>query len=204
MSNLHSEFCSQRWISLKTNAHACLHSSGVQQFNYVETLAKTFFILARQKEFFQGNAFNNAPLRRIAVAINTTTAFTGSNTENPIWFHQFDLRQIKTLRGSQPIVDFDAADNCRLNITTMKAMNFQDKIPSIPMQNFKSHFMLVLQLTSIQEAIENCRNLELVGEPLRLELNVIYLMEHITQLIVLGERVSSVAVDKFGVFEKWI
>ena len=25
---------------------------------------------------------------------------------------------------SQPIVDFHAADNCRLDVTTMKAMNF--------------------------------------------------------------------------------
>ena len=61
--------------------------------------------------------------------MNTNSAFTGSLTENPFWYQQFDLRQLIILRGGQPIVDFDAADNCRLYVTTMKVMNFQDDIP---------------------------------------------------------------------------
>ena len=96
------------------------------EFNYLETLAKTFIIPARQNQFIQENIFNNASVRRIAIAMNTNSAFTGSYTENPFWYQQFDLRQIRILRGGQPIVDFDAADNCRLYVTTMKAMNFQD------------------------------------------------------------------------------
>ena len=68
--------------------------------------------------------------------MNTNSAFTGSYTGNPFWYRQFELRQIRILRGGQPIVDFDAADSCRLCVTTMKAMNFQDDIPSIPIDNF--------------------------------------------------------------------
>ena len=60
------------------------------------------------------------------------SAFTGSFTENPFWYQQFDLRQIRIPRGHQPIVDFDVADNFRFYVTTMKAMNCQDDIPSIP------------------------------------------------------------------------
>ena len=99
------------------------------EFNYMETLAKTFIIPARQNQFIRENIFNNAPIRRIAIAKNTNSAFTGSYTENPFWYQQFDPRQIRKLRGGQAIVDFDAADNCRLYVTTMKAMNFQDDIP---------------------------------------------------------------------------
>ena len=172
------------------------------EFNYLESLAKAFIIPARQNQFFQENIFNNAPVRRIAIAMNTNSAFTGSYTENPFWYQQFDLRQIRILRGGQPIVDFDAADNCRLYVTTMKAMNFQDDIPSIPIDNFKDLFVLVLDLNSIQDATENCHYPELVGEPLRLELNFTFPLEHVTELIVLGERMSSVAVDKFGVVGK--
>ena len=172
------------------------------EFNYLETLAKTFIIPARQNQFFQENIFNHAPVRRIAIAMNTNSAFTGSYTENPIWFQEFDLRQIRILRGGQPIVDFDAADNCRLYVTTMKAMNFQDDIPSILFDNFKDHYVLVFDLTSMLDATENCHYPELVGEPLRLELNFTFLLEHVTELIVLGERMSSVAVDKFGVAGK--
>ena len=109
------------------------------EFNYLETLAKTFIIPARQNQFIEENIFNNASVRRIAIAMNTNSAFTASYTENPFWYQQFDLRRIRILRGGQPIVDFDAVDNWRLYVTTMKAMNFQDDIPSIPIDNFKDH-----------------------------------------------------------------
>ena len=70
------------------------------------------------------------------------------------------------------------------------------------MDNFKVHYVLVFDLTSMQYATENCQYPELVGEPLSLELNFIYPLEHVTELIVLAERMSSVAVDKFGVVGK--
>ena len=172
------------------------------EFNYLETFAKTFIIPARQNQFIQENIFNKTQVRRIAIAMNTNSAFFGSYTENPFWYQQFDLRQIRLLRGGQPIVDFDAADNCRLYVTTMKAMNFQDDIPSIPIDDFKDHYVLVFDLTSIQDATENFLYPELVGEPLTLELNFTFTLEHVTELIVLGARMSSVAVDKFGVVGK--
>ena len=84
----------------------------------------------------------------------------------------------------------------------MKAMNFQDDIPSIPIDDFKDHYVLVFDLTSMQDGTEKCHYPELVGEPLRLELNFTNPLENVTELIVLGERMSSVAVDKFGVVGK--
>ena len=84
----------------------------------------------------------------------------------------------------------------------MKATNFQDDIASIPIDICKDHYVLVFDLTSMQEATENCHCSELVGEPLRLELNFTFPLEHVTELIVLGELKSSVAVDKFGVVAK--
>ena len=84
------------------------------EFNYLGTLAKTFIIPARQNRFIQNNIFTNAPVRRIAIEMNKNSAFTGSHTENSFWYQQFDLRQTGILRRGQPIVDFDAADNCRL------------------------------------------------------------------------------------------
>ena len=134
--------------------------------------------------------------------MNTNSAFTVSFTENPFWYHQFDLRQTSVLRGGQPIVDFDTADNCRLNVTTMEAMNFLDDIPSIPIDDFKDHYLLVFDLTSMQDATENCHYPELVGEPPRLELNFTQPLENVTEVNVLGERMSSLAVDKFGVVGK--
>ena len=110
------------------------------EFNYLKTLAKTFIIPARQNQFIQENIFNNAPVLRIAIAMNTNSAFTRSYTENPFWYQQFDLRQIRKLRGGHSIEDFDAADNCRFYVTTLKAMNFQDDIP---------HFQLIILKTTM-------------------------------------------------------
>ena len=134
--------------------------------------------------------------------MNTNSAFNGSYTEISCWYQKFELRQIRILRGGQPIVDFDAADNCCVQGTTMNAMNFQDDIPSIPIDNFKDHYVLVFDLTWMQDATENCHYPELIREPLRLELNFTFPLEHVTELIVLGQRMSSVAVDKFGVVGK--
>ena len=106
------------------------------------------------------------------------------------------------LRGGEPIVDFDSVDNCRLYVTTMKAMNFLDDIASIPIDDFEDHYVLVFDLTSMQDATENCHYPELVGEPLRVELNFTNPLENVTELIVLGERMPSVAVDQFGVVGK--
>ena len=173
-----------------------------EECNYLEILAKIFIIPARQNQFFQENVFNNATVRRIAIAKSTNSAFTGSYTESSFWYQQFDLRQIRILSGGQPIVDFDAADNSRLYVTTVKAMVFQDEIPSISIDKFKEHYVLVFDLTSMQNATENCQYPELVREPLRLQLNFTFPLDHVTELIVSGERMSSVAVEKFGVVGK--
>ena len=45
--------------------------------NYFETLAKTFVIPVRQKQFIHKNIFNNAPFRCVAIAMDTNSAFTG-------------------------------------------------------------------------------------------------------------------------------
>ena len=81
-------------------------------------------------------------------------------------------------------------------------MNFQDDIPSIPIDNSKDYYVLVFDLTSMQDATENRHYPEVVREPLRLELIFTFLLEHATELIVLAEGTSSVAVDKFDVVGK--
>ena len=84
----------------------------------------------------------------------------------------------------------------------MKGMNFQDDISSIPNDNFKEHYVLVFVLTSMQDATENFYYPELLRETLKLQLNFAFPLEHVTEIIVLGKRMSSVAVDKFGVVGK--
>ena len=140
------------------------------EYNYIETLGKTYIIPARQNQFIQEKIFNNAPIRRIAIAMNSNSAFTGSFAENPFWYQQFNVRYIRTLRGGQLFVHHDTTDDCCLYVTTMKASNLQDDILSIPVDNFNDHYVLVFDLTSMQDATEHCHCPELIWEPLRLEL----------------------------------
>ena len=90
---------------------------------------KNLHNFARQKQLIRDNILNNAPARLIAFAMNTNSENTGSYTENPYWLQQFILRHIKILREFQPNVDFEAAGNCRLYVTAMEVMNFQDISP---------------------------------------------------------------------------
>ena len=60
----------------------------------------------------------------------------------------------------------------------------------------------------MQDATEKSQYSELVEEPLRLELNLTYPLEHVIEPIVIGERMSPLAVDKFGdsgknLWNKW-
>ena len=112
------------------------------------------------------------------------------------------MRDIRILRGGQPIGQHDTTDNCRWYVTTMKPMNFHDNIPSIQVDNFKDHYVLFFDLTSMQDATENCLYPEHVGEPLRLELNFTLPLQHAAGVIVLGERMPSVVVDNFDAVGK--
>ena len=140
------------------------------EYNYMETLAQTFINPARQNQFIQENIFNNAPIRRIGNEVNSNSAFTCSFAENVYWYQQFNLRDIRILRGGQPIFHHVTTDSCCSYVTTRKAVNFQDDIPSIPVDNFQDHYLLVLDLTSMRDATEHSHYPEIIGEPLRLEL----------------------------------
>ena len=54
----------------------------------------------------------------------------------------------------------------------------------------------------MRDVAEQCHYPEFLGEQLRLELYFSSPQEKVTEVIVLGERMSSVAVDKFGVAGK--
>ena len=68
------------------------------EFNSLDRLASTFIISVRQNQFIRENIFSNNPFRRIAMAMNTNSVFTGSYTENPFWYEQIDLRENRILR----------------------------------------------------------------------------------------------------------
>ena len=145
---------------------------------------------------------NNAPIRRIAIAMNTNSAFTGHFQENPFHYQRFGLRELRIVRGGRAIVSVDTSNDCRANVTTVKAMNFNEEIPALPHNIFQNLYVLVFDLTSLQDAGENIHYPELSGESIRLEMFFDRTLRSVTELIVLGERMSTVKIDEFGTVAK--
>ena len=73
------------------------------QYNYMETIARPFIIPSRQNQFIQEITFNNAPIRKIAVAVNKKSAVAGSFHENPFSYHQVHLRELTINRCERVI-----------------------------------------------------------------------------------------------------
>ena len=103
------------------------------RYNFTEVLSKTFIIPNNQNQFIHENIFNNAPIRRIAIAMNTNTAFTGTLGTNPFHYRKFDLREVRIVRGNQVIVRMDTRNIVQTYVTTMKALKFDDDGPNIPL-----------------------------------------------------------------------
>ena len=83
----------------------------------------------------------------------------------------------------------------------MKAMNFNEEIPNLPNYFFTDHYVLVFDLTSLQDG-ENVLYPELSGESLCLEMFFEHPLTIVTELIVLGERNSTVKNDQIGTVAK--
>ena len=135
MFTLHSSYCSHGWISQKKMD---MLARAPVEYLYLEIFAKTFIMPARQNQFILENFSNKAPIRRFAIATNTSSAFFGSFTENPLWYQALDLRQVRTLRGGQPIVDFDTADNVVYMWLPWKQWTFRLIFPQFPLRISKS------------------------------------------------------------------
>ena len=112
------------------------------------------------------------------------------------------FRELRIVEGSRAIVSVDTTNDCRAYATTMKAMNFNEEIPALPNNLFQSHYVLVFVLTSLQDAGANIHYTELSGESIRLEMFLDHPLRSVTELIVLGERMSTVKIDQFGTVAK--
>ena len=149
-----------------------LHSSlqiRPARYNFFEVLAKSFVIPNGQYQYIHENIFNNAPIRRLAIAMNTNMAFTGSRKTNAFLCQKFNLRSSRMVRGSHVVIDMDTTDIVQSHITTMRALQFDEDGPGIPLEEYPERFVQVLDLTSTQEASVQIFYPDVVAASLRLE-----------------------------------
>ena len=123
----HYPSVSARQVLIEDRIFKDLHSSlqlRPARYNFSEVLGKTFVTPNGQIQCIHENIFNNAPIRRLAVAMNTNTAFTGSLKTDPFDYQKFNLRSVRIVRGSRVVVDTDTTDNVQSYITTMRALKY--------------------------------------------------------------------------------
>ena len=168
------------------------------RYHFNELESRTFIIPDGQNQFIQENVFNNAPIRRLVVAMNTNAAFSGSFAENPFHYQKFGLREIRVIRGNQPIVYMSTVQNSQAYVTTMKAMKYNDETPTLPFDDYDNHYILVFDLTSLQDAADQIHYPEIIGGSLRLEMYFDESLEKAVEVIVLGERLSTIYIDRAG------
>ena len=104
------------------------------------------------------------------------------------------MRELRIVRGGRAIVTLDTPNDCRAYVTTMKAMNFNEEIPALPNHQFENHYILVFDLTSLQDTGENIHYPELSGESIQLEMFFDRSL-NMTEIFFLGERMSTVKID---------
>ena len=134
--------------------------------------------------------------------MNTNSAAAGSFHENPFNYQQFHLKELRIIRGGRAIISLDTTSPCRTYVTTMKTMQFNEDFPALPLEDFKNHYTLVFDLTSLQDASEHLHYPELSGENLGLEMFFQFSLEQVTEVIDLGERLSNIQIDKLGTVAK--
>ena len=134
----------------------------------METIARTFMILSRRNQFIQEKVFNNAPIRKIALAMKTKSVVAGSFPENLFNCQQFHLRELGIIRGGRVFISLDTISPCRPYLTTVKAKFNKDFSAQI-LEDFRNHYFLVFDLTSLQDAAEQLQYPELSGESLSLK-----------------------------------
>ena len=157
-------------------------------YNYMETIARTFINPFRQNQFLHENVFNTAPIRRIAFAMNTNSNVAESFRKHFFNYQQFHSRELRLFQAGSAIVSLGTTSPCRSYVTKMKAMQFNNFCPALPMKDFQIHYNPSFDLTSLQDAAEQLHYQEVSGESLRSEMFFQIYLEQVTEIIVLGER----------------
>ena len=89
--------------------------------------SKNLYHSISSKPSIQGKVFKKAPIRKTAVAMNTKSAVEGSFN-----YQHFHLRELRVFRGARAII----SSPCHHYVTTVKAMQFNENFPVLPMEKF--------------------------------------------------------------------
>ncbi len=163
-------------------------------YPFTEIKAKTYIIQDGQNEFFVEDIFNQEPIRRLCIALNTNEKFTGTLKENPFHFEKHKLKRVLISRNSIPLVDISTSSNVEPYFGTLESLHFTDSGPAITLKDYSHHFFLVFDLTAPLSSNTEVYFPELIGGSLRLQLYFSTPADTPLELLLLGEKLSTVSI----------
>ena len=169
------------------------------RYAYIEKLNKSFIIPSGQNRFSKEDIFNGEPIRRLTVAMNLNASFTGTQATNPFHYQKLGLKSIQITRNGIPVggTVLETVYNERAYFHSCWALGFSNGGHSVPPTDFDNHFVLVFDLTSTQEASQQLTVFpELTGAALNLCLEFTKALSSVVEVLVIGERFTTVFVDQ--------
>ena len=124
-------------------------------------------------------------------------AFIGTNTLNPFSYQKFDLNEIIIYRigFASAGTPMSTTDNKRLYYNSMAALAYVENGHGISLSDFPSHYIMVFDLTSTQEATHDCIHPELTNSSLSVELKFGTALPRNIEILFLGEKCLTVYID---------
>ena len=135
--------------------------------------------------------------------MNENSAFTGYRKENPFHFQTFGLREVRLVRGSQTIIEMNCTNNLRPFVTTMEALKFKDDGPNVKLVEYEDHYLLFFDLTSMQESNVELYYPDLVASGIRLELYFRENLKETVEVLVTGDKLSTILINNSGQVTKY-
>ena len=171
--------------------------SSPASYPYFETITKTFSASAGLHSWKQEDIFSRERIRRLAICLNTNEAFLGNKRLNPFHYRKFGLEQIYIYRNGLPVADspISTDDDKRLYFNTISDLAYIDNGHGIKLSEYPSHFLMVFDLTSTQQASHDFIHPELTNSSITAELNFSAALPNNIESFIIGEKISTIYVD---------
>ena len=171
--------------------------SSPASYPYLETITKTFLASTGLQSWKQKDVFSREPIRRLAICLNTNEAFLGSKQLNPFHFHKFNLEQICIYRNGLPVADspINTTDDKRLYFDTMSHLAYIDNGHGSKFSEYPSHFIMLFDLTSTQQASHDFIQPELTNCSISIELKFSVALPSNIEIFIIGEKARTIFID---------
>jgi hypothetical protein len=159
-------------------------------YQFTEVIPKTFVMSAGTTSWKDENILQNEPIRRLAIAMCTNTAFDGTHDSNPFHYQKFDLIEITLKRNGVQIPGSPlyTEDDRRAYHGSLRALAFNRNSHGIPIGDYQNHYVVVFDLTSTLEASHMLINPETTNGTLHLYLRFGTPLAAPTALFLLAEH----------------